>query len=88
MPVGVSAYVPLATKTLTVGNSQEVNFTSISQAYRDLVCVVVALSSAGTGNINSNQINGDAGANYSQVAMLGSGTSANQQPSYLLQNLL
>lgn len=76
MPVGVSAYVPLATKTLTVGTAQEVNFTSISQAYRDLICVVTALSSAGTGNINSNQINADAGSNYSIVYMRGSGSAA------------
>lgn len=73
MPVGVSAYVPLATKTLTVGTAQEVNFTSISQAYRDLICIVTALSSAGTGSINSNQINADAGSNYSIVYMRGSG---------------
>ena len=76
MPVGVSAYVPLATKTLTVGTAQEVNFTSISQAYRDLICVINVLSSAGTGGVTSNQINADAGSNYSLVYMSGSGSAA------------
>ena len=41
MPAGVSAYVPLATKTLTATQST-VTFSSISQSYRDLILVVQA----------------------------------------------
>jgi len=64
--------VPLATKTLTA-TATSVTFSSISQAYRDLV-LVCALKS------NDNQfvyvqLNGDS-ANYNQVWMQGNGTAA------------
>jgi len=45
MPAGVSAYVPLA--NLTLGSSAaSVTFSSISQAYKDLVLVIEATTSA------------------------------------------
>jgi hypothetical protein len=75
MPAGVSAYTPLANLTLSTGTAQEVNFTSISGAYRDLVCIATITSSAGTGSINQHRFNSDAGSNYSWVLMEGNGSA-------------
>jgi len=74
MPVGVSAYVPLATKTLT-GTQASVTFSGISQAYKDLV-LVVASTTASLEEIVM-QINNDtATTNYYQVGLRGTGTAA------------
>lgn len=73
MPVGVSAYVALANVTLgaTAGS---VTFSSISQAYRDLVLVINAPMSS-SGVFGYLRFNGDSGNNYSAVRMFGSGSS-------------
>lgn len=61
---------------MTLGSSAaSVTFSSISQAYRDLILVV------NYGTITSGQdlrirINGDTGANYNDVTMNGNGSSA------------
>jgi len=74
MPVGVSAYVPLATKTLTATQTS-VTFSSISQAYRDLVLVVSASMTTGSGAIVRVRFNSDATSNYFYVNMYGPGTA-------------
>lgn len=72
MPAGVSAYVPLA--NITLGSSAaSVTFSSISQAYRDLVFVVNATASSGTPNL-AFQFNGDTASNYTVVTMEGTGS--------------
>jgi hypothetical protein len=60
---------------ITLGSSAaSVTFSSISQAYRDLVLVI---SAKGTGNMNLVlQLNGDTGTNYSYVFMYGNGSTA------------
>lgn len=68
MPVGVSAYVPLATKTLTA-TATSVTFSSISQAYRDLVLVV------NTANGPVVTLNGITTSIYNYVAMWGNGST-------------
>jgi len=74
MPAGVSAYTALANVTLG-SSAASVTFSSISQAYRDLVLV-----STGTATSNSWQVsmrfNSDSGSNYTDVYMLGTGSSA------------
>lgn len=66
-------YTPLA--NITLGSSAaSVTFSSISQAYRDLVLVV----QAATGSANTNlriRLNSDSGANYNFVTMAGSGSA-------------
>lgn len=73
MPVGISAYVPLATKTLTA-TAASVTFSSITQTYRDLV--VVAKVVTVNGNNVYLRINSDAASTYWGVAMIGNGTAA------------
>jgi len=63
-------YTPLANITLS-SSAASVTFSSISQAYRDLVLVVNATSSAFLITFN-----GDSGSNYTQVRMSGNGTTA------------
>ncbi len=69
MPAGVSAWTPLA--NITLGSSQaSVTFSNISQAYRDLVVVVVA---KGTSAFYV-RFNGDTTSNaYFDVSMEGTG---------------
>jgi hypothetical protein len=69
MPAGVSAYTALGNLTLSSSSVQEVNFTSISQSYRDLVCIFTVTSSAGSGAINQNTFNGDNSGQYRFLAM-------------------
>lgn len=49
MPVGVSAYTPLANFTLG-SNAATVTFSSINQSFRDLVMIVVARNASSTSN--------------------------------------
>lgn len=73
MPAGVSAYTPLANVTLG-SSASSVTFSSISQAYRDLVFVIYTKSS------NSSavwaQFNDDSGNNYAYLYMRGSGSTS------------
>lgn len=82
MPVGVSAYVPLANLTLS-SSAASVTFSSISQAYRDLVLVMSATSPE-----PYIQFNNDTGSNYNFLWMLGmdaaySGSSTSQTSAAL-----
>jgi len=67
------SYIPLATLTLT-GNDSEVVFSNIPATFKDLV---FSISIRGTSNDQScvMQLNGDTGANYSNVRMAGWGAS-------------
>lgn len=68
-----SALNPLANVTLT-GTATTVTFSSISQAYRDLMLVATPIA-ATTGNAARMRFNNDTGSNYSWVQMIGDGTS-------------
>lgn len=72
MPAGVSAYVPLANVTLS-SSASEVNFTSISQSYRDLVLVINASVLSGTPIVLLG-VNGSS-ATINWVAMSANGSS-------------
>jgi hypothetical protein len=77
MPAGVSAYVPLATTTLSA-NAASVTFSSISQAYKDLILVVAPISTNNEEIVL--QVNNDTAANYNYVYVRGTGSSSS---SYL-----
>jgi len=68
-------YTPLA--NITLGSSAaSVSFSSISQAYRDLVLVMDA-KSASVRTATLTRFNGDTGSNYSHVSAEGDGSSTN-----------
>jgi hypothetical protein len=74
MPVGVSAYVALANVTLGSAASS-VTFSSISQAYRDLVVVISGATSGSTDAVVA-RFNGDTTSSaYAYVVMNGNGSS-------------
>lgn len=75
MPVGISAWTPLA--NITLGSAlTSVTFSSISQSYTDLVLVVSNIrSSTNTNNILI-RMNTDSLNNYSYVSMRGNGSTA------------
>jgi hypothetical protein len=68
-------YEPIATTTLT-STQTEVNFTSISQGYTDLV-VVCSGSTTSANSLYMQVGNGtiDTGANYTATRLIGSGTA-------------
>ena len=69
-----ATYEPIATTTL--GSAQStVTFSSISQAYTDLVLVICAIATSTTNNMDL-QFNGDTGSNYSRTNLTGDGSSA------------
>ncbi len=73
--MGTPTYTPLA--EITLGSSAaSVTFSSISQAYRDLVLVINgSRADTSTGGMFAT-VNGDSGANYSYVNMEGNGSTA------------
>lgn len=81
MPVGVSAYVPLANITLS-SNAASVTFSSISQAYKDLV-VVGRLNATVTNSYLQSRVNNDATNKYSEVVALGISGSPVASYAYL-----
>lgn len=73
MPIGISAWTPIANITLN-SSASSVTFSSISQSYRDLILISNGL---GTGNINIvARFNGDSSNSYYDVYAYGSGSSA------------
>ena len=75
MPAGVSAYTALANVTLG-SSAATVTFSSISQAYRDLVLVISGTKTTSSGDFVNVEINANTtAANYSQIAMEGNGSS-------------
>lgn len=65
---------PLA--NITLGSAQAtVTFSSISQAYRDLIIVMSPIATT-TANAGRMRFNSDTGSNYAWVQMYGDGTSA------------
>ena len=70
-----TTYEPIATTTL--GSAQtSVTFSSISGAYTDLVLVINAGNSGGTGYGIALQCNNDTGSNYSFTQLYGTGSAA------------
>lgn len=71
----MATYQPIA--SITLGSSaSSVEFNSIPQNYRDLVLVYDVGISSTSGSIRI-RFNGDSGANYSRVVMLGTGSADN-----------
>lgn len=66
-------YTPLANLTLT-GTDTQIDFTSISGTYRDLILIVNAKEAVSASNILL-RINSDTASNYSDVRMGGDGTN-------------
>lgn len=81
MPVGFSAWTPLANLTLG-SNAATVTFSSISGSYRDLV--LVAWFSATGNDYLSCRFNSDTGSNYNYVT--GSGDGAGSTAATVLNN--
>jgi hypothetical protein len=73
MPLGVSAYIPLATETLAA-NAASINFAAIPATYRDLILVMRAGTTSNSNNIM--RFNSDSGSNYSGLYMTGNGSVA------------
>lgn len=71
--MALQSITPLATITLQ-SSSTNVVFSSIPNNYRDLILVVDGLFSSGSENIII-RFNSDAGSNYSNIYMFGSGSS-------------
>lgn len=69
-----ATYISLATITLT-GADSEIVFSSIPATYRDLV-IVCNFQNSGIGSASRLRLNGNTGANYSGVWMVGNGSSA------------
>lgn len=69
------SYIPLATVTLASTDS-EVVFASIPATFKDLVLVATTRNSAYSAPYNQYRIrvNGDTGANYNDVRMIGDGS--------------
>lgn len=72
--MGTATYIPLANVTLA-SSASSVSFSSISQAYRDLVLVVTGKTTA-AGAWFICQFNGDTATNYNYVSMYGNGSTA------------
>lgn len=72
--MGTPTYTALANLTLS-SSAASVTFSSISQAYRDLVLVVQATNSTGAWTLRY-RINGDTASSYSLVSMRGNGSAA------------
>lgn len=70
MPAGVSAYTPLANITLS-SNTASVTFSSISQAYKDLIIIMNYSTTASTGPVVT--FNGSS-SGYTYVVADGNGT--------------
>lgn len=89
MPVGVSAYVALANVTLGA-SATSVNFSSISQDYRDLVLIIDnAREAANNGATMLMRFNSNSSSIYNEVEMSGNGTSTQSstntsQPEFAL----
>lgn len=54
-------------------NSTSITFSSVPSTYRDLVIVITAKQTAGTGQ-NELRFNGDSGSNYGNISMEGTGS--------------
>lgn len=68
-----ATYTPIATYTISGTSTTDVTFSSFS-GYTDLV--LIATWSYASNYVLNVQVNADTGANYSQTALYGNGTSA------------
>ena len=71
----MSTYTPIASVTLSAATSS-VTFSGIPQTYTDLVVVINAGNSGGTGYGIALQCNNDTGSNYSFTQLYGTGSAA------------
>lgn len=95
MPVGVQAYVPLANITVS-SPATSVNFSNISQAYKDLVLVSSYIYPSSAAQNPRATINNDTGSNYNLTYIdaystggtaAGNDNGANFSLSYAASNL-
>jgi hypothetical protein len=70
-----NTYTPLATVTLG-GSDSEIVFSSIPATYRDLILVINGKASVPGADSAVMRFNSDTGSNYSNVRMVGTGSSA------------
>lgn len=77
-----NTYVALATQTLGSA-AASVTFSSISQAYTDLILIASTKITSGGATNDRIQFNGDTGSNYSTTVLYGTGSAAG---SYRLSN--
>jgi hypothetical protein len=70
MPAG-STYTPLATTTVSGTSTSSITFSSISQAYTDLILVCNGGMISGGADDNKTTFNGDTGTNYSRTLLFG-----------------
>jgi len=76
-------YKPLA--NITLGSSAaSVTFSSISQAYRDLILIVQSGTTGGADM--SIRLNSDSGSNYNWVQMYGTGSGSGTSNAFASQN--
>ena len=75
-------YEPIASTTLGA-DAVEIDFTSISGNYTDLILVCTGNSKASGSSVNGLRlrVNGDTGGNYSNTRLLGNGSSASSDNS-------
>lgn len=74
MPVGVSAWTPLANITVS-GTPSTITFSSITQTFRDLILVAQIVNSA-SGNNCLARFNGDSAGNYPVIALMSNGSTS------------
>ena len=70
-----ATYTPIASYTVSGSTTATVTFSSISNAYTDVVCVG-NFGSTNAGIVVGVQLNGDTSSNYSQTRIVGNGTAA------------
>lgn len=68
-----ATYEPIATTTISGSSTASVTLSSIPSTYTDLVLII---NGGTTGADLYLRVNGDAGSNYSQTILLGTGSSA------------
>jgi hypothetical protein len=76
--MATNTYVALKQTTVDIA-TPSVTFTSIPQGYTDLVVVMSAAMSSGSGTFSSWQANGDTGTNYSSTTLYGTGSSTGSE---------
>lgn len=72
--MGSPTYIPLATVTLG-GSDGEIVFTGIPAIYRDLVVTINGKNNTAGADSITFRFNSDTGSNYSNVRMVGTGSS-------------
>lgn len=82
-----ATYDSLASTVVSGTSTQTISFTSISNAYTDLVVILNCLGINGTGAVRV-QFNSDTGANYSRTVLYADGTPSVQSTASYNQNYI